>query len=105
MSVSWHGTCVWAYDIGSHWDTPGAGPMWHETRGVPSFTEGLGNHPTVWTAVLMVLPSCEVIHTLCDICSAGGSDGHGGENGDDRRENFGKACQSEGRYSIEMIGN
>ena len=50
--------------------------MWCVMRGVLSFTEGLGYHPTVWTAVLMVQPVCNALHTFCNRQSAGRSDGH-----------------------------
>ncbi len=53
-------------DIRSHGDTLRADSIWHETRGMPLFSEGLGYHPTVWTAALMVLP-CATVNIPCAI--------------------------------------
>lgn len=72
VSLSQCGTCVCAFDIGSHGDTLGADSRWHETRGVLLFTVGLGYHPTGWTAALMVPPGATRYITLCNRCSAGG---------------------------------
>ena len=78
---------VCACDMGSHGDTPRTDSMWHEMRGVLSFTEGLGYHPIVWTGALMVPPLCHARHILCNRCSTGGNNGHGGEVGGEKRLN------------------